>query len=115
VLEYALRLDADRLSDSALVRAGQDYRTDFLEGDPFEPPLALEGDVVFSCLKGAEDGRGVVLRVFNPGPEAATVGVRGARLRKIRLDEELDLGESPALAPGEIATFRLDQYETDTR
>jgi len=112
VLEYALRLDADRLSDAALVRAGQDYRTDFLEGDPFEPPLALEGDVVFSCLKGAEDGRDLVLRVVNPAAEPATAAVRGARVRRVRLDEELDLGGLDAtleLGPREIATLRLAQ------
>ena len=55
VLEYALRFDGDGLSNAALVRASQDYRTDFLRGDPFEPPLELGGDVVFSCLKQAED------------------------------------------------------------
>jgi len=112
VLEYALRLDGDRLSDAALVRAGQDYRTDFLEGDPFEQPLGLEGDVVFSCLKGAEDGDGLVLRVFNPGREPATATVRGVRLQKARLDEELDLGTVDGtleLGPREIATLRVVQ------
>ena len=93
MLEYALRLDADRLTDGALVRSGQDYRTDFLAGDPFEPPLALEGDVVFSCLKGAEDGDGLVLRLVNPGREPTTAAVRGAALRRLRLDETHDLGE----------------------
>ena len=58
VFEYALRFDGDKLSNAALVRASQDYRTDFLRGDPFEPPLELGGDVVFSCLKRAEDGTG---------------------------------------------------------
>src|SRR4029077_1326322 len=41
VFEYALRWDGDRLSNGALVRASQDYRSDFLHGDPFEPPLEL--------------------------------------------------------------------------
>ena len=52
VLEYALRFDGDELSNAALLRASQDYRTDFLRGDPFEPPLELGGDVVFSCSQG---------------------------------------------------------------
>ena len=110
VLEYALRLDADRLTDGALVRAGQDYRTDFLIGDPFEPPLTLEGDVVFSCLKGAEDGGGLVFRLVNPGRERTTATVGGAALRRLRLDETNDLGESPGtveLAPHEIVTLLL--------
>ncbi len=108
VLEYALRFDGDELSNAALVRASQDYRTDFLRGDPFEPPLELAGDVVFSCLKQAEDGVGLVLRVFNPNPqpEALTLDVPA---RRIRLDEEEDLDGGLELAPGEIATFRLGQ------
>jgi alpha-mannosidase len=112
VLEYALRLDADGLSDAALLRAGQDYRTDFLTGDPFEPPLGIEGDVVFSCLKGAEDGSGVVLRLFNPGLEPAVGRLRGARATRIRLDETPDpaasASESFELAPHEIATLLVD-------
>jgi len=106
VLEYALRFDGDRLSDAALVRASQDYRTDFLRGDPFEPPLELGGDVVFSCLKAAEDGTGLVLRVFNPNPqpEALTLSLPA---RRIRLDEEEDVDGGLELAPGEIATLKV--------
>jgi alpha-mannosidase len=106
VLEYALRLDGDELSNAALVRASQDYRTDFLRGDPFDPPLELGGDVVFSCLKGAEDGAGLVLRVFNPNdrPETLTLNVPA---RRIRLDEEHDADGGLELAPGEIATFLI--------
>jgi len=106
VFEYALRFDGDALSNAALVRASQDYRTDFLRGDPFEPPLELGGDVVFSCLKGAEDGTGVVLRVFNPNPqpEAMTLNVPAKR---IRLDEAETVDGGLELAPGEIATFLI--------
>ena len=104
VFEYALRFDGDDLSNAALVRASQDYRTDFLRGDPFEPPLELGGDVVFSCLKQAEDGSGLVLRVFNPNPqpEPLTLNVPA---RRIRLDEEEAVDGGLELAPGEIATF----------
>ena len=104
VFEYAVRLDGNELTNVALLRASQDYRTDFLRGDPFEPPLELGGDVVFSCLKQAEDGAGLVLRVFNPNsqPEQLTLSVPAKR---IRLDEEQDADGGPELAPGEIATF----------
>jgi mannosylglycerate hydrolase len=104
VLEYALRFDGDALTNAALARASQDYRTDFLRGDPFEPPLALAGDVVFSCLKEAEDGAGLVLRVFNPNaqPETLTLTLPA---RRIRLDEEEYVDGGLELAPGEIATF----------
>jgi 2-O-(6-phospho-alpha-D-mannosyl)-D-glycerate hydrolase len=107
VLEYALRFDGDELSDGGLVRASQDYRTDFQSGDPFEPPFSIEGDVVFSCLKGAEDGDGLVLRVFNPNPYAASVRIDGTAARRIRLDEETTVGAGCELMPGEIASFRL--------
>jgi len=106
VLEYALRFDGDTLSNAALVRASQDYRTDFLRGDPFEPPLELGGDVVFSCLKQAEDGSGLVLRVFNPNPQPETLRL-SLPARRIRLDEEEEIDGGLELAPGEIATFLL--------
>jgi alpha-mannosidase len=106
VFEYALRFDGETLSNAALVRASQDYRTEFLRGDPFEPPVELGGDVVFSCLKRAEDGAGLVLRVFNPNPqpEALTLSLPA---RRIRLDEEEAADGDLELAPGEIATFKL--------
>ena len=104
VFEYAFRDDGDALSNAALVRAGQDYRTDFLRGDPFEPPLELSGDVVFSCLKQAEDGSGLVLRVFNPNPRPEALGL-SLPGRRIRLDEEEPSDVGLELAPGEIATF----------
>jgi alpha-mannosidase len=106
VLEYALRFDGDRLSNAALLRASQDYRTDFLRGDPFEPALELGGDVVFSCLKQAEDGAGVVLRVFNPNPRAETLTL-SRPARRIRLDETEDAEGGLELAPGEIATLLI--------
>ena len=104
VFEYALRFDGDELSNAALVRASQDYRTDFLHGDPFEPPLELGGDVAFSCLKQAEDGSGLVLRVFNPNPQPEMLGL-SLPARRIRLDEEAAVDRGLELAPGEIATF----------
>ena len=107
VFEYAIRLDADRLSNAALIGAGQDYRTDFLTGDPFAPPLSIEGDVVFSCLKGAEDGNGLILRVFNPNERPETVRIEGARAARVRLDEEAPADDGLVLGPGEIGTFAL--------
>jgi alpha-mannosidase len=104
VFEYALNWDGEALSNAALIRASQDYRADFLRGDPFEPPLELGGDVVFSCLKQAENGNGLVLRVFNPNPqpEVLTLSVPA---RRIRLDEEEELDGGLGLAPDEIASF----------
>jgi alpha-mannosidase len=107
VLEYAIRFDGDGLSNAALVRASQDYRTEFLRGDPFEPPFVLGGDVVFSCLKQAEYGSGLVLRVFNPNPQPEALSL-GLPARRIRLDEAEDVEGGLELAPGEIATLHLE-------
>jgi alpha-mannosidase len=104
VFEYALSFDGDELSNAALIRVSQDYRTDFLRGDPFESPLQLGGDVVFSCLKQAEDRSGLVLRVFNPNPQPETLSL-SLPARRIRLDEEEQVDGGLELAPGEIATF----------
>jgi mannosylglycerate hydrolase len=106
VLEYALRFDGDALTNAALVRASQDYRTDFLRGDPFEPKLELPGDVVFSCLKQAENGSELVLRAFNPNPQPETLTL-SLPARRIRLDEEEDVDGGLELGPGEIATFLI--------
>ncbi|HLY84978.1 MAG TPA: glycoside hydrolase family 38 C-terminal domain-containing protein [Gaiellaceae bacterium] len=106
MFEYALRFDGGELSNAALVRASQDYRTDFLRGDPFEPPLELGGDVVFSCLKQAEDASGLVLRVFNPNAQPEALMLNRPALR-MRLDEEQAVDGGLELAPGEIATFLI--------
>jgi len=97
------------------LRESQDYREPFLVLEPgieFEPPLGLEGEVVFSCLKGAEDGDGLVLRVFNPTSEPATVRVAGrASVRRTRLDESEGLSVDDRehdVGAGAIASFRLN-------
>jgi mannosylglycerate hydrolase len=114
LLEYALRFDADDLDEVALLRASQDYRCPFVAlppGADLVAPLGLEGDVIFSSLKGAEDGEGIVMRVFNPGSRASTARVTGpVALERVRLDEsgaEPVMGGSVDVGPSEIATFRL--------
>jgi alpha-mannosidase len=114
VLEYALRFDADELDDAALLRESQDYRRPFLvlpQGVEFDPPMSLGGDVVFSCLKGAEDGDGLIVRVFNPGAAETTACLSGPfAVQRARLDES---GGAPLpdgiveVRPGAIATLRV--------
>jgi alpha-mannosidase len=110
-LEYALLLGADSLDATALLRASQDYRTPFVlgpAGAEFDPPLSLDGEVVFSCLKGAEDGDGLILRCFNAGDAPARVGIGGnVEVSRVRLDESPDAPSTTELRPGELGTFRL--------
>jgi alpha-mannosidase len=77
----------------------------------FEPPLELDGDVVYSCLKGAEDGTGLIVRVFNPSSHAAAARVIGpVTVDRVRLDETGNTSipsRVVRVAPGEIATLRL--------
>jgi alpha-mannosidase len=114
VFEYSLRLDADELDDIALANESLDYRRELLivpRPVDFAPPLQVTGDVVFSALKGAEDGTGLILRVFNPEARPATTGVRGPfDLERVRLDEtavpsEPLEGGTLELRPGEIVTL----------
>jgi alpha-mannosidase len=111
--EYALLPHGGELDDDALLRAGQDYRWGFLVTQvplQLEPPIALYGEVVFSCLKGAEDGDGLILRCFNPSDSVRSARLDGAAVSRTRLDETGEdlLGDGIfELAPGQIATLRL--------
>ncbi|MBV9000746.1 MAG: hypothetical protein JO304_16915 [Solirubrobacterales bacterium] len=108
--EYALLPDAESLDDSHLLRVAQDYRHGFLiapEAVDYDPPLRVDGDVVFSCLKGAENGDGLILRVFNAQATPARITVTGGvRTTRTRLDEAPADGGDEVRAY-EIATFRL--------
>ena len=108
--EYALVPGADELDDTELLRASQDYRYGFLVTPRpvrFDPPVNIDGDVVFSCLKGAEDGDGLILRCFNPETAPAHIEIAGDfNISRARLDESESAG-ALELGPGEIATFRL--------
>ena len=120
-LEYALLPGADELDATALLRASQDYRSPFVlapGGTDAASPLTIDGDVVFSCLKGAEDGNGLILRCFNPGDTRADVAVTGnINLTAVRLDEtpaDDDDDGTLELGPGQIGTFRLTAGEAAT-
>jgi alpha-mannosidase len=110
VFEYALELGEP--GNAELVRRSQDYRFDFAEGPAgteLEGPLAVDGGAAFSALKGAEDGDGVVLRLFNPASEPVQLGLPRP-FRRCRLDEQTADGAAATvlrLGPSEIATLRL--------
>ncbi|HEX2987816.1 MAG TPA: glycosyl hydrolase-related protein [Chloroflexota bacterium] len=113
--QYALTLRGD--DDAAtLLRASQDYRVELVrgpEGIDLERTLAVEGSsFAFSALKGAEDGDGVVVRLFNPGDGPAIAQVTGAEVavHRCRLDEEETQTQQVraiAMKAGEIATARI--------
>jgi alpha-mannosidase len=112
--EYALRFDADGLDDTALLRESQDYRWGLLAVPAqlsFDAALQLDGDVVFSCLKGAEDGDGLILRCFNPAASPTEVRVAGeVSVSRTRLDETGDEPLSDGVAevgPFTIVSLRL--------
>ncbi|HEX4110467.1 MAG TPA: glycoside hydrolase family 38 C-terminal domain-containing protein [Solirubrobacteraceae bacterium] len=112
--EYALLIGADALDDVALLREAQDYRSPWalVAGPvPSEPPLALEGGLVFSCLKGAEDGDGLILRCFNPTGSTASARLSGAlEAWETRLDETGERALPSGvleLGAGAIGTWRL--------
>ncbi|HET6870615.1 MAG TPA: glycoside hydrolase family 38 C-terminal domain-containing protein [Solirubrobacteraceae bacterium] len=110
-LEYALLPGADTLDATALLRASQDYRHPFIlapGGTQLDSPMSIDGDVVFSCLKGAEDGDGLILRCFNPSDERVQVRIDGELdVSRVRLDETDVTGQGTALGPREIVSFRL--------
>jgi mannosylglycerate hydrolase len=118
--EYALLVDGGELDDVALLREGQDYRFGFLTAPwpvTIEPKLTLDGPVVFSALKGAEDGDGLILRCFNPSDSPVTAQLGGdVIVSRTRLDET---GEEPLgsggvrFSPGQIATLRLRRVTGD--
>jgi len=100
--------------DVALLRESQDYRRPFLvvpSGVQFEPPLGVEGEVVFSCLKGTEDSDTFIMRVFNPRSEATTARVLGpVTVERVQLDESRGSPVANGIVevgPSEIATLRL--------
>ncbi len=114
VCEYALVPGADALDDIVLMREAQDYRCGFLTvptAVELAPPLALKGEVMFSCLKGAEDGDGLILRCFNPARSPASAQIAGElAVSQTRLDEtgEQALPDGVVrLNPSQIATLRL--------
>jgi 2-O-(6-phospho-alpha-D-mannosyl)-D-glycerate hydrolase len=114
-LEYALLPAADALDAAALLRASQDYRYPFVlapAGTSFDPPLSIEGDLVLSCLKGAEDGDGLILRCFNPGDSPVQARIGGDVTASLaRLDETVDSGpgqgDTAEVKAGQIVTWRL--------
>jgi alpha-mannosidase len=113
--EYAIVIaNTDDLTDVAMLRASADYRTPLTigaAGAQTRGLLSVAGDVVVTALKGAEDGEGMILRVFAPGQTGLSIAADGT-LSRVRLDETAAEGDpSASLRAGEIRTVRIRSSE----
>lgn len=90
-LEYAWWPSAAPLSPAELTRAGYAYNREGWE----EPPFAIEGDVIATAWKPAEDGDGWILRLQEIAGAPTTVALRFAEERTVT---PTDLLERPARA-----------------
>ena len=113
-LRYALCFG--ERSDAELVRAAHDYRFGLPCGPgriAIDGALDVAGDGVASAaLKRAEDGNGLILRLYNPGGEPLDVRVGGALegVIRTRMDEhgtEHVPDGALTLAGHEVATLRV--------
>jgi alpha-mannosidase len=101
-------LIASVYSDTSASRGSAPGLSSRREGAPgveLDHPVEVHGDLVFSALKAAEDGDGVILRVFNGGDADAELPL-AADADRCRLDES-PLANGAPIRPGEVAGFRL--------
>jgi alpha-mannosidase len=113
--EYAIVIaNTEDMNDVAMLRASADYRSPMTIGAPgaqMRGLLSVAGDVVVTALKGAEDGEGMILRVFAPGQTGLSIATDGT-LSRVRLDETAAEGDPTApLRAGEIRTVRIRSSE----
>jgi alpha-mannosidase len=109
--EYAIAVGATAdLTDLAMLRDSADFRTPLsvgAAGARTRGLVSVAGDVVVTALKGAEDGEGMILRVFAPEATGLSVATDGA-LSRAQLDETPAEGDPSApLRAGEIRTVRI--------
>jgi mannosylglycerate hydrolase len=115
-LELRYALSFGERSDAELVRAAHDFRFGLPCGSgriALDGALIVEGDgVACSALKRAEDGNGLILRLYNPGADPLAVRVGGAidGVIRTRMDEHgtehVPEGEL-TLGGHEVATLRI--------
>ena len=76
-------------------------------------PLKLSGSpLALSGLKAAEDGKGLVLRVYEPSGARAALGVEPPKGWRVGgavnlLEEPMQVGANDALSAFELRTLRL--------
>jgi len=109
--EYAITISmTEDPTDVGMLRASADYRTPVsvgAAGAQTRGLVSVAGDVLVTALKGAEDGEGMILRVFAPEQTGLSIAADG-ELSRARLDEMPAEGDPSApLRAGEIRTVRI--------
>jgi alpha-mannosidase len=108
---YAVALRGDR-DDVELVRAAQQWRNGLVRSVPGLDTAGIlatrDRSTVFSSLKGAEDGNGIVYRAWAVD-EPGKIDLAGqfAESRRVTLREEDLESNDPDLRPHETVTLRL--------
>ncbi len=111
--EYAVGVYAASEREEALLAAYDFHRPPFAAfggcgaGEAVQAsPARVYGNVVQSCLKKAEDGNGVIARVFNPFAVPQALRFAGG-VRQTDLQEKADEEAQPVAAPKKIVTLRF--------
>ncbi len=102
-----VREEAEDLNQPLLVGAASG-----LAATVVSPVKTIGIDAALSALKPAEDGRGLILRVYEPAGRRGAFAVGAPEGWAIEgplniLEEELDRGPDADLSPFEIRTWRL--------
>ena len=106
--EYALWVGERNAAE--WLREASNWRRPFVFGEPGAPDRSLlpigGNGFADGALKGAQDGDGIVLRVF-AGPDPATVELPAALTEPCRLDESPVADSGPELRAGEVRSWRI--------
>jgi len=107
--EGAVREEAEDLNQPLLVTEASGLAATVLT------PITTSGiDAAFSALKPAEDGKGVVLRVYEPAGRRGAFAVTAPQGFKLGeainiMEEPMDRGAGAALRPFEVRSWRVQK------
>jgi len=98
--EYSLYPYTDRLSEGDLTRAGYDYN----RPAPVAPPFCVEGDVVVTAWKLAEDGSGWILRVHEAAGRSTTLTLHFDGPREVTITDLLERPQGDSVRTARFET-----------
>jgi alpha-mannosidase len=90
--EYSLMPSWDDLNEGNLTREGYAYNMP----EPIELPFSIEGDVVVTAWKTAEDGEGWILRLQEAGGAGTEVALSFAEERSVTKTDLLERAQGEA-------------------